>query len=156
MRDFEDLKKRLMKKGGFSAAYKKRKPLVNFINDILVLRAKKGWSQKDLADACGMKTSNMSRIESGKQNLSYETMRKISDALGGELLLTLRGDKFIELSDEVLNILKQEKEPDKFLTDAVVAYKFNDMISFNFSNSPVFSKSVQESLENKVAYVSAG
>ena len=90
MKSLEDMKKRLMDNKNFANAYDKRKPLMDFVNDILILRAQKNWTQKTLAEKMGTKVSNISRIEAGKQNITFSTMQKLSEALDGELLITLR------------------------------------------------------------------
>lgn len=130
MKTFEDLKKRLMKNKKFADIYKKREPLASFIDDMLLLRVKKGWSQKDLAERLGTKVPNISRIESGKQNISFATMQKISEALDGELLISLRGKDFVELSKEGKKILEklaflEKKEPAQIVEEALTAYYNN-------------------------------
>ncbi len=50
------------------------------------LRTERGISQQDLAALCDFEKSNMSRIESGKTNLTLKNMYKISRALLSELV----------------------------------------------------------------------
>lgn len=52
---------------------------------IKVLRESKGISQQDLAARCNFEKSNMSRIESGRTNLTVKSAFKISLALGVRL-----------------------------------------------------------------------
>jgi len=49
------------------------------------LRDEKKISQQDLAAACDFEKSSMSRIESGRTNLTIGTLLKISSALNVEL-----------------------------------------------------------------------
>ena len=49
------------------------------------LRLNKDISQKDLAMECDFEKSNMSRIESGKTNVTVLTLYKISNALETEI-----------------------------------------------------------------------
>ena len=49
------------------------------------LRLNKDISQKDLAMDCDFEKSNMSRIESGKTNITILTLYKISNALDTEI-----------------------------------------------------------------------
>ena len=44
-------------------------------------RLKAGMTQQQLADAMGTKKSNISRLESGNQNISLDTILKLADAL---------------------------------------------------------------------------
>lgn len=46
------------------------------------IRIQKGMTQLDLAAKCNFEKSNMSRIESGRTNLTLKTMFIISNALG--------------------------------------------------------------------------
>ncbi|MCL4408340.1 MAG: helix-turn-helix domain-containing protein [Thermotogae bacterium] len=110
MKSFEEMKKRLMSNKDFATAYNKRKPLAYFITDVFILRKKSGWTQKDLAEKMKTKVSNISRIESGKQNISFLTMQKITEILGGNLLITMRKDDFVELSQRSKDILKRLSE----------------------------------------------
>lgn len=45
------------------------------------LRNERGITAQDLAAACNFETSNMSRIEAGKTNLTLKTLYKIAYAL---------------------------------------------------------------------------
>ncbi len=130
MKTFGELKKQLMKNKKFADIYKEREPLAKFIDDILLLRKNKGWSQKDLAERLGTKVPNISRIESGKQNISFAMMQRISEALDGELLITLRKKNFVELSKEGKKLLEklaflEKKEPAQILEEALTAYYNN-------------------------------
>lgn len=49
------------------------------------MRTERGISQQELAAMCDFEKSNMSRIESGKTNLTLKNMYKISRALGVRL-----------------------------------------------------------------------
>lgn len=50
------------------------------------LRTEKGWTQTQLAEAIGSSQSAVHRIEKGGQNISLELIRKLSQALGGQIL----------------------------------------------------------------------
>ena len=49
------------------------------------LRLKKNISQKDLAMECNFEKASMSRIESGKTNITILTLYKIINALGADV-----------------------------------------------------------------------
>ena len=53
-------------------------------------RAKKGISQKALAEATGIDQSDISKIERGVANPSIGTLNRIAEALDAELVVTLR------------------------------------------------------------------
>jgi len=55
--------------------------LVRIGKNIRKIRNEKNISQQDLAAVCNFEKSNMSRIESGKTNLTIGTLLKICEAL---------------------------------------------------------------------------
>jgi len=77
-------------------------------------------TQKDLSELTGISVPNISRIEAGKQNLSYQMMYKLVNALGGKILITAQADNCIRLSNvaaEKLQELSKEANasPEEFL-----------------------------------------
>ena len=72
------------------------------------MRLEKGWTQDDLAEAVGTSQSAIHRMEKGNQNISLEMVKKLSEALGNQILsindsvsqsFRIRGGK--ELSGEI-------------------------------------------------------
>ncbi len=57
------------------------------ISQLVCARLEKGMSQEQLAKLIGTQRSNICRIESGKQNVSLDTLIKISSALGKDINL---------------------------------------------------------------------
>ena len=50
------------------------------------MRLEKGWTQEELARAAGTSQSAIHRIEKGGQNISLEMIKKLSEALGNQIL----------------------------------------------------------------------
>ena len=50
------------------------------------MRLEKGWTQEELAEATGTSQSAIHRIEKGGQNISLEMVKKLSEALGNQIL----------------------------------------------------------------------
>lgn len=50
------------------------------------MRTTKGWTQEELANAVGSSQSAIHRIEKGRQNISLEMIKKISEAFGSQIL----------------------------------------------------------------------
>ena len=65
---------------------KKKDVLVGIGLKIRELRELKNISQQDLAAACNFEKSNMSRIESGRSNLTIGTLLKICEVLEVKLV----------------------------------------------------------------------
>lgn len=53
---------------------------------IETMRIEKGWTQEELANAVGSSQSAIHRIEKGGQNVSLEMIKKLSEALGTQIL----------------------------------------------------------------------
>jgi len=52
------------------------------VSGLAALRLRHGWSQRALADAIGVKQPHIARLESGQNDPSLGTMRKLAAALG--------------------------------------------------------------------------
>ncbi len=59
------------------------------ISQLIAARLERGLTQSQLAEIIGTKRSNISRIESGGQNISLDMLLKISEAVGKNLSVTL-------------------------------------------------------------------
>lgn len=66
---------------------KKRQAIISKITE---LRLEKNLSQTQLAKLTGMHRSNICRIESGRQNISIDTLIRIFDALGMDISIELK------------------------------------------------------------------
>jgi ribosome-binding protein aMBF1 (putative translation factor) len=66
----------------FRAAYLKTRVAVEIANAVTIGRARKHWTQAQLAREIATTESVISRIESGRQHVSSATLRKLANALG--------------------------------------------------------------------------
>lgn len=66
------------------------------------LRIRKGITQQDLAAKCNFEKSNMSRIESGRTNLTVKTLFSISIALGVKLRDLVDVDYAVPATSDIL------------------------------------------------------
>lgn len=64
----------------------KNKVLISIGLNIKKLREERNITQQDLAAACNFEKSNMSRIESGRTNLTIGTLLKICEVLKVKLI----------------------------------------------------------------------
>lgn len=60
------------------------------ISKIVQARLEKELSQTQLAKLTGMHRSNICRIESGRQNISIDTLIRVFDALGKDISIELK------------------------------------------------------------------
>lgn len=59
-------------------------------NLIREARKAKGLTQKELGERLGLSKNTVTEYEDGKQNLTIETLNKISNALDGSILIVLK------------------------------------------------------------------
>ena len=66
---------------------KKAKTYQQVIGETIeTMRTEKGWTQGELAKAVGTSQSSIHRIEKGGQNVSLDMIKKLSEALGNQIL----------------------------------------------------------------------
>ena len=67
------------------------KPRVSFVvgNAVAAARARKGLSQKELAELTGIDQSDLSKIERGVANPSIGTLSRIAEAMDAELMVSI-------------------------------------------------------------------
>ncbi len=63
---------------------------VRFGKAIREYRTKKGISQEDLAELCGLHRTYISDVERGERNVSLVNIQKICDALGVSISSTFK------------------------------------------------------------------
>ena len=54
------------------------------------MRKQKGMTQQDLADITGNQRNHISRIESGKYSVGFDTLQTIADALDADIRIVPR------------------------------------------------------------------
>ena len=60
-------------------------------NYLRSIRERKGWSQEELAFACGLHRTYVGAVERGEYNVTLLTLRTITDALGVTLVDAVGG-----------------------------------------------------------------
>ena len=89
MQSFEEFKKEALKNPKVAEEYKKLAPRYELISGFIKLRIKKGLTQAEVAKKIGTKQSAIARIESGDENLTIDSVQKMSEALGGKLKISI-------------------------------------------------------------------
>jgi predicted transcriptional regulator len=85
MSDFRNYLNEQMKDPEFAAEYKSLQPEKEYIRAILAARMELGLTQVELAQRCGIRQSNISRIENGTVSPSIATLQKIAAGMGKRL-----------------------------------------------------------------------
>ena len=89
--DFNEyLKKALNEDDELKREYDSLQPEYEMIRSLINMRIKYDLTQKELAQKCGVKQSNISRIESGKGNPTLKFLKKIANAMDCDLVIEFR------------------------------------------------------------------
>ncbi len=57
---------------------------------IKTVRTQEGLTQKELAERLGVNVATVNRYETGKQNLTVDTIKKIAKAIGSNITVTFK------------------------------------------------------------------
>lgn len=89
--DFEQyLKRELENDSALRDEFNDLQPEYEIIHKLIEARIEYGLTQKELAQKCGIKQSNISRLESGKANPTIKFLKKIAKALDADLFIEFR------------------------------------------------------------------
>jgi transcriptional regulator with XRE-family HTH domain len=87
------LKKEAFKNEKVRAEYDKLAGEFEFIDQLITMRSKAGLTQDELAKRIGTAKSNISRLERGRGNPSWGTLKKYATACGYRVKLETVEDK---------------------------------------------------------------
>ncbi len=87
MKTLEQFKREIFKRPGVRKAYAELQPEFQIIRKLALARAKKGFSQRKLAQKIGVTQSALARFESGNINPTLSFIQKITSGLGLKLVV---------------------------------------------------------------------
>ena len=90
MKNFNELKKKLLQDKTVKKTYGDLAPQYALIEMITRKRLKAGLSQETLAQKLGTKQSAIARFESGKTNPTLSFLTNITSALNGKLTISVK------------------------------------------------------------------
>lgn len=90
MSDFRKHLERSLQDGDFRKEWNEQQVERTIMQQIVDARIDLGITQQELAYRCGMKPSNLCRLEGGRGKPSLSTLERIAQALGKELHIDLR------------------------------------------------------------------
>ena len=85
MNDFQKQRRELMKNPEFQKEYEALRPEYEAMRALIGARLESNLTQEQLAQASGVRQSNISRIESGSCSPTVETLQKLAAAMGKKL-----------------------------------------------------------------------
>ena len=74
----------------FKKEYDALEPEYLLVKSLIDKRLAAGLTQKELAEKIGTRQSVISNLEGGEANPTLATLRKVADALGAKVMVTLR------------------------------------------------------------------
>lgn len=89
MRTYQNFKKQVLKDKEVRRAYKELAPEFEFIEALIAKRIERGFTQETLARRIGTKQSAISRLEQGATNPSFGFLKKVANALGASISVSL-------------------------------------------------------------------
>ena len=89
MTKLADLKKAFLKDAANKAAYDQLAPEFDLARKMIAARAAAGLSQAEVATRMGTRQSEVSRIESARQNISIAKLSRYAQAVGATLDIRL-------------------------------------------------------------------
>lgn len=85
MSDFRKHLERSLQDEGFAQEWEEQSAERDVMRRIVEARMEEGLTQQELAERCGMKASNLCRLENGNGNPSVATLERIARGLGRRL-----------------------------------------------------------------------
>lgn len=85
MSDFRKHLEKSLQDEGFAQEWEEQSAERDVMRRIVEARMEEGLTQQELAERCGMKASNLCRLENGNGNPSVATLEKIARGLGRRL-----------------------------------------------------------------------
>ena len=73
-------------------AYRNLEPRFAIVRQLIELREKHGWSQRELAERAGMKQPQLARLETGQVEPKLDTLQRLAAAMGSRLTIRFEDD----------------------------------------------------------------
>lgn len=85
MKTLHQFKTQALKRPGVKKAYIELQPEFEIIKKLVIMRSKKGLTQREFAREIGIAQSALARFEAGKANPTLSFLQKITHGLGLKL-----------------------------------------------------------------------
>lgn len=119
--DFNEYKQRALEESvELRKEYDALQPEYEIIEKLISARNEANLTQKELAKKCGLKQSNISRLESGKANPTLKFLKKLADSLDCDLVVEFRKrepatETCKVMNESTLETVSLGKSMDKFV-----------------------------------------
>ncbi len=114
---------------------------------VLEVLREKDWTQKDLAEKMNVSAQQVNKIIKGQQNLTFETVGKLEDALGIPLMEIIAFKSTSEIkTNEVIVQAVRETISDEIAIEKIVVKSYSE----NFIKKPVAKMDVVFNINKQV------
>jgi transcriptional regulator with XRE-family HTH domain len=103
-------------------------PLEEFILEVIERRGELEISQKELAELLGTTQSVISRFENLGRKPGYDFIKRVTEKLGGELLITLNGDYTLVVPKELREKVDELASKEGFNTKEFLNYLLRESL----------------------------
>ncbi|MGC9384404.1 MAG: helix-turn-helix domain-containing protein [Kosmotogaceae bacterium] len=103
-------------------------PLEEFILEVIERRGELEISQEELADLLGTTQSVISRFENLGRKPGYDFIKRVTEKLGGELLITLNGDYTLVVPMELRKKVDELASKEGFNTKEFLNYLLRESL----------------------------
>jgi ribosome-binding protein aMBF1 (putative translation factor) len=90
MDDFHKHLNKHMQDSAFKEEWERLAPEREYLGAIIRARAEQNLTQKELAERCGIRQSNLSRIETGSASPTIATLQQVAKGVGKTLYIEFR------------------------------------------------------------------
>lgn len=119
--DFESYVAECRRDPEYRKVAKKLKPILDLADEVFDLRMERGWTQAELAERVGTGQTNISRLENGLANPTFEFLQKLSAAFGTELDVHLQS-RAHKIETRIVPILVPDEGYQSLFTMSVDVY----------------------------------
>ncbi len=104
----------------------KLKPILDLADEVFELRMERGWTQAELAEQVGTAQANISRLENGLANPTFDFLEKLSEAFGTQLSVRLRRQP-PRIETRVIPVVLTDPQYQDLFTMSVGVYKYQEV-----------------------------
>ncbi len=97
--NIQNLKTKALQNPEVKAEYDLLESEFSLIDALLTMRKKAGLTQEEVAQKLGTQRSNISRLEKGSSNPSWNTLQNYAHACGFELAMKLKNMKSVSVRE---------------------------------------------------------
>lgn len=125
--NFESYLRKRRRDPEYREAERRLKPILDLADEVFELRMARGWTQAELAERVGTAQSNISRLENGLANPTFEFLQKLAEAFETQLTLHLR-PQVREVETRIVPVLVSDQEYQDLFMMSVDVYSQGETV----------------------------